>query len=139
MRLQNLIRIFFRIRRKRATGCTPKILVSGITKTSKASTNFISNHILPDDVFAKVSQNLDDIKVKNPDFVNEKINFRPDVAKNTLIKGSDLDNLNMAEAIETGKSVGGKPIFKTPEPVDMIVVDHLKPGVGSEVQPLTLD
>ena len=65
-----------RIRRKRATGCVPKLLVGGMTKSSKASTRFVSNHVLPDEVFGKVVHNLDDVQVKNVDFLNENINFR---------------------------------------------------------------
>lgn len=49
--------VVVRIRRKRGTACSPRILVGGMGRSSK----FASNHILADEVFGKVSQNLNDL------------------------------------------------------------------------------
>lgn len=74
-----------------------------------------------------------EINSKVAAIINEKVNFRPDVARNTLIRKSDFDTLNPAEAVDTGKTFHGNPILRTSEPVDLVVVDHLQHGPGNKV------
>ena len=105
----------------------------------KASTRFSSNHILGEESFSGVSKAMNtEMNQKVAAIINEKVNFRPDVARNTLIRKSDFESLNPAEAIDTGKTYSGSPILRTSEPVDLVVVDHLQHGPGAQVQYLRL-
>ena len=65
--------------------------------------------------------------------INENMIQRKNVIRNTVIKESDLDKLNLAEAIDTGKTSFGNPIYRTVEPVDLILVDNLQYAPGSQV------
>ena len=51
--------------------------------------------------------------------------------KNTMIRTTDLDNLNLANAIDTGKTTQwGDKLYRSSEVVDMIHVDQLQHGPG---------
>ena len=87
-----------------------------------------------DEAFTSVVKNLDsDLSPKNLAVINENMIQRKNVIRNTVIKESDLDKLNLAEAIDTGKTSFGNPFYRTVEPVDLILVDNLQYAPGSQV------
>ena len=114
-------------------GC-PRPIALIRTSNSKASTQFSANHIIADESFSGITKAMStDTNLKLAAIFSKKVNYRPEVARNTLIRKSDFESLNPSEAIDTGKTFFGNPILRASEPVDLVVVDHLQHGPGSKV------